>query len=58
MCDAYEFLIKFISTLSLLLKKHAHITYSKHIYYFYRLSLRKFPLLNLEKKLCPSVCAC
>ena len=36
------FLILFILTLSLLLKKHVYFTYSNNICHFYRLSLKKF----------------
>jgi hypothetical protein len=51
MGDAHEFLILFIPTLSLLLKKYVHITCSNNICYFYKLSWKKFFQSSLEENL-------
>jgi hypothetical protein len=40
MGDAHEFLILFIPTLSMLLKKHVHLTYLRDTCHFYRLGWR------------------
>jgi hypothetical protein len=49
MWDVHEFLILFIPTLSLLLKKHVHLTCSRDTCHFYRLGWRRFLQPSLEE---------
>ena len=49
MWDTYKFLIKFISTLSFLLKKYMHFTCLRNTCHFYKLSWRKFLQPSLQE---------